>query len=339
MQSRDHGAFVRGWRSGSSRAMFAREVDAPVGSPRPRRGGGRSALHAGAIAVLLLVMPAMVVPAAAVQSVNLSKDEWCELARVVTVEELVSWLRDDDLRWNATAAAEELCSRITSKDQAAEVAAALVPSLDAADRQEREVSAGLLQIACSIEGSGVAPSSRLLEISVDDALGYEGSPPWRWIHGELDSFDSVAFVSRHARDAAPILVDRLRAASKGRRGGRVEFMAAYLLSFSPGAAPVEEMATPLIEALRDNHVSFDALMGLVALRQIGPAAGGPVRTALAASDDPQQRSCLAMLLADWDYPRDAPMRGQALESLQQARLTWQVADPLAEWTFERQRGR
>lgn len=338
MHSRDHGALARWGRISSSRAMFGREVDAPVGSPRSRRGGGRSPLHAGAIAGLL-VAPAMVLPAAAVQSVNLSKDEWCELARVVSVEELVSWLRDDDLRWNATAAAEELSSRITTKDQTAGVAAVLWPSLDAPDRQEREVVAGLLQIACSMEGSGVVPSSRLLEISVDDALLYEGSPPWRWIHGELDAFDSVAFVSRHARDAAPILVDRLRAASKGGRRGRIEFMAAYLLSFSPGSAPIEEVATPLIEALEDNHVSFDALMGLVALRQIGPAAGGPVRTALAASDDPQQRACLAMLLADWDYPRDAPMRAQALDELQRERLTWQVADPLAEWTFERQRGR
>ncbi|MDA0975617.1 MAG: hypothetical protein O2927_06580, partial [Planctomycetota bacterium] len=114
------------------------------------------------------------------------------------------------------------------------------------------------------------------------------------------------------------------------------FMGAYLLSFAPGAIPVEEAAAAIIPHLHENHSRYDALMGLAALARYGPSAAGACRKALADSTDDQQRACLEMLLAHWDWPGYSALRQEALDRLRGARLTWKVVDPILEWDFELQ---
>ncbi len=108
------------------------------------------------------------------------------------------------------------------------------------------------------------------------------------------------------------------------RDRTARFMAAYFLARVAGVLPIEVHATPLIEALEDNWISYDALMGMVALDLIGPRAAGPVRRALATSGDAQQRACLEMLLAHWEAPPGSDGRERAIEALRQVRVTWKV---------------
>ncbi len=287
----------------------------------------------------------------------LSWSEWRQLAPLVDDAELASWLLDDSIRWNATAAAEELFRRIGDPDRYRGAVSALWPLLEGDDWQATKVAAGLLQKACLEPHPGqppVVPDERLIELSVQWALIYRGGVDWGALHGELGPMRSVRFVSKYAREAAPRLVEAVRAHRDGKALLELEsvpaadsnwrlrdfswphFMGAYLLSFAPGAIPVEEAAVAIIPHLHENHSRYDALMGLAALARYGPSAAGACRKALADSTDDQQRACLEMLLAHWDWPEDSALRQEALDRLRGARLTWKVVDPILEWDFELQ---
>lgn len=282
----------------------------------------------------------------------LSWDEWSLLAEDSSSAELVVWLEDDEIRWNASAAASELLDRVQDANRADDAVAALWSVLESRDEQAASVAAGLLQQAILHRPAGrppLAPTLRLLEVSVDRAIRYRGYLDWGYLPGELNTIDSVRFLERHAPEAVAFLLDRFEKASRPvdeiacedcepgtprDRTGR--FMSAYFLARVPGVLPIEVHAAPLIEALEDNWISYDALMGMVALDLIGPRAAGPVRRALAASTDPQQRACLEMLLAHWEAPPGSEGRERAIEALQKIRITWKARDPLAEWAFDLQ---
>lgn len=281
--------------------------------------------------------------------------EWQELAPFADDAELATWLLDDSIRWNATAAADELFERIDDPDRYRGAVAALWPLLDSQDLQAATVAAGLLQRACLVRHEGmpeIVPDDRLMAMSVQQALRYRGYVGRPFLAGELNSIDSVRFVQRHARQAAPWLVEAVRAHRDGnsllgdmpaegenwrlRDYSWPHFMGAYLLSFAPEAIPVEEAAEALIPHLHDNWDRYDALMAMAALGRFGPSAAGACRRALADSTDEQQRACLEMLLAHWDWPRDSALRQETLERLRARRLTWKVIDPILEWDFELQ---
>lgn len=282
----------------------------------------------------------------------LSWSEWSSLAEHSSSAELVVWLEDDRIRWNASAAASELLDRVKDADRADDAVAALWPALESNDQQASRIAAGLLQQAILHRPKSrppLAPTLRLLEVSVDEAIRYRGYLDWGYIHGELNTLDSVRFLERHAPEAVAFLLDRFEEASRPisriecedcepgtPRDPTARFMTAYFLARVPGVLPIEVHAAPLIEALEDNWISYDALMGMVALDLIGPRAAGPVRRALAVSPDAQQRACLEMLLAHWESPPGSDGRERAIETLRQVRITWKVRDPLAEWGFDLQ---
>ena len=282
----------------------------------------------------------------------LSWSEWRALAEDASSAELVVWLEDDEISWNASAAGGELLKRVQDAEQADDAVAALWPALESRDHQASQVAAGLLQQAILHRPSGrppLAPTLRLLEVSVDEAIRYRGYLDWGYLPGELNTVDSVRFLERHAPEAVAFLLDRFEKASRPitriecedcepgtPRDRTARFMSAYFLARVPGVLPIEVHAAPLIEALEDNWISYDALMGMVALDLIGPRAAGPVRRALASSQDPQQRACLEMLLAHWEAPPGSDGRERAIETLRQMRVTWKVRDPIAEWGFDLQ---
>jgi hypothetical protein len=282
----------------------------------------------------------------------LSWSEWRALARDASSEELVVWLEDDWINWNASAAAGELLDRVQDSERSSDAVVALWPALESPDRQAANVAAGLLQQAFlhwPKDRPPLAPTLRLLEVSVDEAIQYRGYVGSGWIPGELNTLDSVRFIERFAAEAVAFLLDRFEKASRPISPDRCfdcepgtphdetgRFMAAYFLARVPGVLPIEVHAAPLIEALEDNWRSYDALMGMVALDLIGPRAAGPVRRALAESTDAQQRACLGMLLAHWEAPLGSDGRERAIEALRQVRVTWKVRDPVAEWGFDLQ---
>ncbi len=279
---------------------------------------------------------------------------WIGLAPLVSSEELMVWIEDDNIRWNASAAARELCDRVVDPDRADAAVAAIWRGLESRDEQVRNVSAGILQRAIMGRPEGLAPiepPQRLIELSVDCAVRYRGHVGVGDLAYELCEIRSVAFVERFAQVAAPLLLLRFEEArSEELVPGEdlpwwcdpVEdaqwqlFMAAYLLARVPGVLPIETHVEPLIQALQSNWRDYDALMGMVALDLIGPRAAGPVRRALAQCQDEQQRGCLKMLLSHWEAPPESGLREHAVEELRKTPLTWKVGDPLAEWGFDLQ---
>ena len=312
-----------------------------------------------ALRAIVIAWAALPAPMAAASDLDdadhgrpLSWSEWRALSRDASSEELVVWLEDDWISWNASAAAGELLERVQDSERSDDAVAALWPALESPDRQAANVAAGLLQQAIlhwPKDRPPLTPTLRLLEVSVDEAIQYRGYVGSGWIPGELNTLDSVRFIERFAAEAVAFLLDRFEKASRPISEERcfdcepgtpqdetARFMAAYFLARVPGVLPIEVHAAPLIEALEDNWRSYDALMGMVALDLIGPRAAGPVRRALAESTDAQQRACLGMLLAHWEAPPGSDGRERAIEALRKVRVTWKVRDPLAEWAFDLQ---
>ena len=318
----------------------------------PRRSS--QSMRALSIAGLLASVAAVASPAHDRSDVGrpLSWSEWASLAEDASSAELVVWLEDDEISWNASAAGRELLERVRDGERADDAVAALWAALESNDGQASRVAAGLLQCAILDRPKGrppIAPTLRLLEVSVDQAIRYRGYLDHPYIPGELDTLTSVRFIERHAAEAVAFLLDRFEQASQpvGEiecqhcppgmvRDRTARFMTAYLLARVPGVLPIEVHAAPLVEALEDNWISYDALMGIVALDLIGPRAAGLVRRALAASRDAQQRACFEMLLAHWEAPPGSDGRERAIAALRQVRVTRRVHDPLAEWGFDLQ---
>ena len=279
---------------------------------------------------------------------------WTGLAPLVSSEELMVWIEDDNIRWNASAAAGELCDRVVDPDRADAAVAAIWRGIESRDEQVRNVSAAILQRAIMGRPEGLAPIEPpqwLIELSVDCAVTYRGFTGAGGFPFELSEIRSVAFVERFAQRAAPLLLLRFEEARSGELVPGVDlpwwcdpvehtqwrlFMAAYLLARVPGVLPIETHVEPLIKALESNYRTFDALMGMVALDLIGPRAAGPVRRAMAQCQDEQQRGCLKMLLAHWEAPPESGLREHAVEELRKTPLTCKVGDPLAEWGLDLQ---
>jgi hypothetical protein len=292
-------------------------------------------------------------------SSHISQDEWRELAKVATDAELASWLLDDDIKWNGTAAAAELFDRIEDPERYRSAVASLWPLMDLDDAQAVDVAAGLLQQACIESHPGlpvVTPDDRLMAYAVKEAMRYRGYLWYPDMLGRCHPIGAVRFCMLYAVEVRPWLVEALRTPLEfdeedeeyysiyGIRSGEKmandaemhTFMAAYLLSFAPGAVPIEEVVAAIVPRLECNLVNYDALMGMAALGRYGPDAAGPCRIALERSTDRQQRACLEMLLAHWDWPRDSALRESAVDSLQELSLTWKVRDPILDWHFELQ---
>lgn len=272
----------------------------------------------------------------------LSQSEWDMLAAVAADAELVDWLRDDSIRWNAIVAAGELHSRLADPARHGPLTKRLEAALDeslsqgiAADEQFHDAVLGLMQAAIriSVEDSRiprVEPSLRLLQASIRPATAFRGFNHDASITGGVSSRRSLAMLAVYAPRVGPMLVEAMR---RERPGSRAQGNLAFLVAHAGGGAPIAEVAEILIAGLEDNYRSYDALMGITGLWRLGPAAAGPVRRALQSPKDLQQQRCLELLIAAWDWPAVTGLRAEAAERLyeRESQITWKVVDPLDDW--------
>lgn len=304
-------------------------------------------MNRGIVAVAVAVAGAGGVVAGAGDTV-LSRDHWMDVAAVAADGELVDWLRDDSIRWNATAAASEIIDRLADPQRHAATMRALEAGFDEArakgrhaDEQFFDALLGLLQEGVKSSRRDPAipviePSEALLRASIDPAAAFSGSIDYGWIPGSVGSRRSLAFLLAHAERIGPTLVEAMRRRTPG---SRARSNLAFLVAHAGGVAPVGEVAEILIDDLACNRRDYDALMGIVGLWRMGPAAAGPTRRALERASDPQQRRSLELLLAAWDWPAASGLRAAAAERLEREnRLSWRMADPLDEWSFARHTG-
>jgi hypothetical protein len=245
-----------------------------------------------------------------------------------SVFELVEDLRDDDVRWNATAAAKELIRRMHDPGQYTEVWRELDPALSSPDEQQRRIAIGLLQSLSKIRHPGVAayiPSERLLDLTADLLDRWDCWYGVCWIPGDVYDEKSVAFAVDHIDRMEERLARKLFTAPPSRR-----FIHAYILAregrvhLAPLAAPV------LVERLRDNHIRDDALMSMEALFRLGAPAIPWLREAIAYAD-PQQRDCIELLLWEYAEPASTPVERARRRHLN--RVTWKCDDPVQSWRY------
>jgi hypothetical protein len=308
--------------------------------PLAIRGGGAMATAAAAsLAVASLTGPA----SASTWDAVLSQSDWQMLVAVAEDAELIDWLRDDSIKWNAMEAGGEILARLEDPARHGPMRSRLEAAFEEAlsqgieaDRQFHEAVLGLMQAALRVsivdpQIPRIEPSQRLLQASIRPAAEYWG---WNsegiWIPGSVSSRRSLAMLTAYAPQVGPMLVEAMR---EQRRGSRAESNLAFLVAHAGGVAPVAEVAAILIAGLEDNHRSYDALMGIVGLWRIGPAAAGPVRLALQSPKDLQQQRCLELLIAAWDWPAVTSLRSEAAARLYEpaTRITWRVIDPLDDW--------
>ena len=111
----------------------------------PRRSS--QSMRALSIAGLLASVAAVASPAHDRSDVGrpLSWSEWASLAEDASSAELVVWLEDDEISWNASAAGRELLERVRDGERADDAVAALWAALESNDLQASQVAAGLLQ--------------------------------------------------------------------------------------------------------------------------------------------------------------------------------------------------
>lgn len=278
----------------------------------------------------------------------LSRDHWMAVAEVAGDGELVDWLRDDSIRWNATAAASEILDRLSDPQRHATAMRTLEAAFEEAgakghraDEQFFDALLGLLQEGVRASQRdpaipAIEPSEALLHASIGPAALFEVYSDFAWIPGSVRSRRSLAFLLPHAPRIGPKLVEEMR---RREPRSRPRSNLAFLVAHAGGVAPVEEVAEILIADLVCNRSDYDALMGIVGLWRMGPAAAGPARRALERATDPQQRRSLELLLAAWDWPLASGLRAEAAERLhRESRLSWRMVDPLDEWSFSRHSG-
>jgi hypothetical protein len=258
----------------------------------------------------------------------LSREEQRTWAETSSVYGLVDGLRDDDVKWNATAAAEELYRRMHDPLQFSEVVQELELALLSADGQQRGIATGLMQSLSRIRHPGVAPyvpSERLLDLTAD-ALDYWDC--WiggSWIRGSLNDEKSVAFTIDHLERMEERLARKLVTVPVKQR-----FIHAYILA-RERREHLAYLAVPvLVDRLRDNWVRDDALMSMEALYRLGPAAIPWLRNAHAYADH-QQQGCIDLLL--WEYADPAVTREERARRRHLNRVTWKCDDPVQSWQY------
>jgi len=229
---------------------------------------------------------------------------------------LVADLADDHVRWNAGKAMRRL-ARI-----GAPAVPALQTALDSPDHQQRQLAATVLRRLVE------TPSDRLLEVTVE-GLRYDRLP-WgdgRFTPAAHNEREGTVYLLAHARRVWPALIMGLDS-----QDGQERFLCAFLLGRSHCPTAVPRTCEILIEHLRDNRISGDALMSVNALYGLGRLAL-PFLVLAEPGADRQARQLLELLQLDIARPpRDAR---ELAERRRMQRVTRVYADPAIELDLRR----
>lgn len=279
---------------------------------------------------LLLWIPAST-PGGLIWSQTQAYSDIHERAKATPSNELIDWMRNDDIAWNATIAADILLDRLEDPSQHEEIVRLLESHLTSEDYQLHQFAVGTLQRATSMTLPGVyqtEPSVQLLEETVDFVIGYDFVHWPNWIAGMADDHSSALFLLRHIDRARPFLIDKLKRVEKNKR-----FIYAFLLAYSGSIVSLDLVMPPLLGALRNNHNEHDAVMSLTALYQLGRGIERRLEDALARSDDEQQQKCLELLLLEFYDPAETIEEGDQRARDLKLKLVCTLHNPL-DWVYE-----
>jgi hypothetical protein len=249
-----------------------------------------------------------------------------EEAALMTLDELIQDLHDDDIRWNAAGAFEELRSRATVGNEKVAVSAALDRALYSNDTQQGDYALGLLfhlAEGCSDE---FVPSEKMLEATAAAALLDESLRYWT---DAVDSRQILRFVLEYKSHMLPYL---RRAAHRG--GSLIPFNLAYVLGMIGSPEDISLVAGTLVEHLRDNHTANDALRSLEALYHMGPGVMPWVEGACYSFDE-QQAACAQLLKVEFIYP--ATTKAERVQRQCFNKVSTLYHDPVQEYHFVRPR--
>jgi len=201
------------------------------------------------------------------------------------ISRLIDDLRDDDIKWNAQDAIDEL-SKIGMP-----AVPALEAALDSPDWQLRQMAAFILRDDWRYRSSfkEYQPSTRLLEVCVEglrhDDLPWEGRS-WRpytitWVS---NAKMGVPYLIKHAKAAELFLVKALKSEDVQQR-----FLVAVVLGMAGRTASLEQTVRILLPHLQNNNISDDARMATPALYHLGKAVLPYLMEALPSADDQQEQ--------------------------------------------------
>ena len=241
--------------------------------------------------------------------------------------ELVEELRDDDVRWNATAALGLLERRIRREPATrAEVLAAVEPYLDAGDAQLSTLATALALRIQRLEreaGQARRPSPRLLERALQWLVKL---PRVESEMGLPSRYDLIVFAMEHVERLEPRLLQVLE-----HPAGRDPFDCAFVLGATGRRQHLELVAPVLLPHLRDNRIENDAVMAMEALQGLGPGVIPHLEAALSTADF-QQRGCLEAVLLEFSWPITTHAEARARKHLTR-RVTNKYHAPARSWRF------
>lgn len=295
-----------------------------------------------------------------------SKPSLHSIARRASSAELVDWLRDDDVRWNAMAASRVLEKRSLQVEQQAELIQLFAPHLVSKDPQLRRAVTGYLQRigrrgvgleAASRQSSVFAPTAELMTATVGFLDGYTTCTYPQWIRGSTWHRDCVLYLLRQGGDwrahLEPMFWQGLGSKPKSQR-----WIYAFLLASMEWSAPrlgaeeaaakprspavlraaystaqVEELTGVLLGQLTNNHLHDDALMCMNALYRLGEPAIPYLERAYRKSNEHQQKAALTLLLIELNAPSAPSLTADEIRALN--RFTWKCDNPIRGWRFGR----
>lgn len=242
---------------------------------------------------------------------------------IVDDPRIVGWVRalhDDDVRWNARGAMEELRG----------LPAGRIPALESAlrsfDLQQRMFAGMVLRARCD-DGLDV-PRAALFEVTVEALRS-------NVVVDDVGSFayplraTALWFLLPHAADAAPFLRTAL-----GSNDLQQRTFAAFALAPVAGPADVPAVVAQLVGRLEDNQIAGDAAMAAHGLYRLGELAL-PALRAWRGHVDEQARSLIDLIALDLEAPpRDtATLRARG----RTARVSTLYHDAVIEFDVRRSR--
>lgn len=257
-----------------------------AGDETPRAPNERPA-SAATSSVLDVLGPAAIVLPEDVARATPSLDVDIEDPRI---EGLVNDLRDDDIRWNASAAWSELVRLPPGR------IASLEGALGSRDAQQRQFAGAILRQRC--EAGRASPSAALFDVTVE-SMRSDVRANFVGTAAEPLRGTTLRFLVERAKDAAPAL---RRALASDDRQQRVfaAFALAPVARTDEAAAIVQELA-PL---LANNDRLGDALLASHALYRLGAASLPALRYWRPYVDD-QARALIDLIEQDLvSPPRD-----------------------------------
>ncbi|MBN2327791.1 MAG: hypothetical protein JXR73_11615 [Candidatus Omnitrophica bacterium] len=205
-----------------------------------------------------------------------------------SLAELIVDLHDDDIRFNAIHAWQELIFR-----RGPEKTAPLEKALDSKDWQQRQIAADILRHI-----DGYQPTDRLIEATVE-GLRDDKLPGWFSGEGQIllyNATEGMRYLLLHPTLGAKPLEKALNSDEKQQR-----FLAAFVLGATGRSAQIEKMAQILIPHLKHDDTRLNACMAAHALYKSGEAVI-PFLSAYRDSPDEQQRAAVRLILMDLKSP-------------------------------------